>query len=301
MNLSGILFFPVTPFTASGAVALDRLEEHISSRLPFSPGAVFAACGTGEFHALSAAEVRSVVAATVRVVGDRVPVVAGTGGPLGHAVECARAAEEEGADALLVLPPYLVGASVDGTVAYVRALLDATALPVVLYHRGSAQFTPEAMAALAIDPRVIGFKDGVGDLGTAQAVVRAVRSAGRDDFLFFNGLLTAEISQGAYRGVGVPLYSSAAFAMAPEVATAYYEAYTANDEARRLALLDVFYAPLVRLRDRGPGYAVSLIKAGLRLTGTPVGSVRPPLLDPDPEHERELARILDAGRAFIAG
>lgn len=301
MNLSGILFFPVTPFTASGAVALDRLEEHVSSRLPFSPGAVFAACGTGEFHALSAAEVRSVVAATVRVVGDRVPVVAGTGGPLGHAIECARAAEEEGADALLVLPPYLVGASVDGTVAYVRALLDATALPVVLYHRGSAQFTPEAMAGLATDPRVIGFKDGVGDLGTAQTVVRAVQGAGRDDFLFFNGLLTAEISQGAYRGVGVPLYSSAAFAMAPEVATAYYEAYTANDEARRLALLDVFYAPLVRLRDRGPGYAVSLIKAGLRLTGSPVGSVRPPLLDPAPEHERELARILDAGRAFIAG
>lgn len=66
MKFDGVLFFPVTPFTAVGAVDVELLKEHISSRLPFGPGGVFPACGTGEFHALSIDEIRIVVAAAYR-------------------------------------------------------------------------------------------------------------------------------------------------------------------------------------------------------------------------------------------
>lgn len=298
MNFDGVLFFPVTPFAADGTVDVDVLREHISSRLPFGPGAVFAACGTGEFHALGIDEVRTVVTAAVEVVATaagKVPVVAGAGGPLGHALAAARAAEEAGADALLVLPPYLVNGPVDGLVAYVEAIAAASSLPVIVYHRGNAKFTAEAIAELAANPKVIGFKDGMGDVGLAQEIVTAVKASGRTGFLLFNGLLTAELSQGAYRGLGIPLYSSAAFAMAPEIATAYYNAYMDGDEQRRDALLEGFYAPLVRLRDQTPGFGVSLIKAGLRLAGLPVGSVRPPLTDPTEEQLVELKAILAKG------
>lgn len=299
MNLTGILFFPVTPFDATGAIDHALLAEHIESRMPFSPGAVFPACGTGEFHALSLAEVDAVVATTVATVKGRVPVFAGAGGPLGHAIECARVAEAAGADGLLVLPPYLVGGPSSGIVAYVEAIVAATKLPVIVYHRGTAQYTAATVARLAENPQVIGFKDGTGDIGLAQEIVRTVAASGRDDFLFFNGLLTAELSQGAYRGIGMPLYSSAAFAMAPAIANAYYDAYTAGDEVRRNELLDGFYAPLVRLRDETPGFGVSLIKAGLRLEGLAVGSVRPPLADPTAEQEERLAGILKAGYALL--
>ena len=298
MKLDGVLFFPVTPFAPDGTVDVDVLKEHISSRLPFGPGGVFAACGTGEFHALGIDEVRTVVAATVEAVATaavRVPVVAGAGGPLGHAMAAARAAEEAGADALLVLPPYLVSGPVDGLVAYIEAVADASSLPVIVYHRGNATFTAQAIGQLAANPKVIGFKDGVGDVGLAQEIVTAVKASGRTDFLLFNGLLTAELSQGAYRGLGIPLYSSAAFAMAPEIATAYYNAYMDGDEERRDALLEGFFAPLVRLRDQTPGFGVSLIKAGLRLSGLPVGSVRPPLVDPNGEQLVELKAILAKG------
>lgn len=298
MNFDGVLFFPVTPFAADGTVDVDVLREHISSRLPFGPGAVFAACGTGEFHALGIDEVRTVVTAAVEVVATaagKVPVVVGAGGPLGHALAAARAAEEAGADALLVLPPYLVNGPVDGLVAYIEAIGAASSLPVIVYHRGNAKFTAEAITELAANPKVIGFKDGMGDVGLAQEIVTAVKARGRTGFLLFNGLLTAELSQGAYRGLGIPLYSSAAFAMAPEIATAYYNAYMDGDEQRRDALLEGFYAPLVRLRDQTPGFGVSLIKAGLRLAGLPVGSVRPPLTDPTEEQLVELKAILAKG------
>lgn len=299
MDFDGILFFPVTPFDAHGRVDTDLLTRHIAANLAHSPGGIFPACGTGEFHALTATESALVVRTAVETVAGAVPVVAGTGGQLGHAVEVARASAEAGADALLVLPPYLVGGPQAGLVAYVEAVAAASALPVIVYHRGNARFSPASMRRLAENPKVVGFKDGVGDIGAAQLIVRAVAEAGRDDFAFFNGLLTAELTQAAYRGIGIPLYSSAAFAMIPEVANAYYRAYADGDEARRLELLDGFYAPLVALRDETPGFGVSLIKAGLRLGGLPVGGVRAPLVDPTPDQERRLAEILDAGRALV--
>ncbi|MCW4456973.1 5-dehydro-4-deoxyglucarate dehydratase [Microbacterium sp. MPKO10] len=300
MKFDGVLFFPVTAYSDAGEVDVAMTAEHIASRLEFAPGGVFAACGTGEFHALSATEATSVVRSAVDVVGGSVAVIAGTGGPLGHAAECARGAADAGADALLVLPPYLVGHSIEGTLAYVDAVLAASDLPVIVYHRGSATLTRDAVQRLVENERVIGLKDGVGDVGLAHEIARIVENSGRDDLSLFNGLLTAELTQEAYRAIGVPLYSSAAFAMVPEVSAAFYRAYAAHDDARCAELIDGFYRPLVRLRDEVPGYAVSLVKAGVRLGGLPVGSVRAPLTDPTPEHLVELERIIDAGKGLVS-
>lgn len=296
-QFDGVLFFPVTPFDAAGRVDPDVLAQHVETRLPFSPGGVFPACGTGEFHALSAGEVLDVVRTAVRAVGGRVPVIAGAGGQLGHAIELARGAAEAGADGLLLLPPYLVSGTTGGLVAWVEAVAAASDLPVIVYHRGTARYTADAVARLVGNPKVVGFKDGTGDIGLAQEIVLAAEATGRE-LQFFNGLLTAELSQGAYRGIGIPLYSSAAFAMIPEVAALHYRAYVDGDEGTRMSLLREFYTPLVRLRDETPGFGVSLIKAGLRLRGLDVGSVRPPLVDPTPEQESRLRAILDRGLAL---
>ncbi|WP_460798796.1 5-dehydro-4-deoxyglucarate dehydratase [Microbacterium sp. GXF0217] len=299
MNFDGILFFPVTPFTPEGSIEHELLARHVDRGVEAGAGGVFPACGTGEFHALSASEAAAVTRTAAAAVAGRVPVIAGAGGPLGHAIEVARAAADAGADGLLVLPPYLVGGTQAGLIAYVEAIAAASDLPVIVYHRGTAQYSVDAMRTLAANPKVVGFKDGTGDIGTTQLIVRAVAETGRSDFAFFNGLLTAELTQGAYRGIGVPLYSSAAFAMIPEVANAFYRAYTDGDEARRLQILDAFYRPLVDLRDETPGFGVSLIKTGLRLGGLAVGSVRAPLVDPTPAQEARLAEILEAGRALL--
>ncbi|KQR39451.1 5-dehydro-4-deoxyglucarate dehydratase [Microbacterium sp. Leaf159] len=299
MDFDGILFFPVTPFTADGTIDHELLAAHVATGVEAGAGGVFPACGTGEFHALSASEAAAVTRTAVIAVAGRVPVIAGAGGPLGHAIEVAKAAADAGADGLLVLPPYLVGGTQAGLASYVEKIVEAASLPVIIYHRGSAQYSVETVRRLVANPKVVGFKDGTGDIGTTQVIVRAVAEEGRSDFAFFNGLLTAELTQGAYRGIGVPLYSSAAFAMAPDIANAYYRAYAEGDEARRLALLDGFYRPLVELRDETPGFGVSLIKAGLRLSGLAVGSVRAPLVDPTPAQEARLAEILAAGRALL--
>lgn len=290
MHLEGVLFFPVTPFDAEGGLAEDVLAEHIRRGLAHGPGAVFAACGTGEFTALSEDEHARAVRVAARVTAGAVPVFAGAGGPLGAALNQARAAKEAGADGLLLMPPYLAQGPADGLLAYVRQVA-SVGLPLVIYQRGPLVLEVETAVALARIPGVIGLKDGLGDIDRIQRIVLAVRDAVGDGFTFFNGLPTAELTMPAYRGLGVTLYSSAVFAFAPEIATAYL-----RGEDR---LLTAFYAPLVRLRAKVPGYAVSLVKAGVRLRGLPVGPVRPPLAEPSPEHLEELKALLTSGLALV--
>lgn len=297
MNFDGILFFPLTPFDARGGVNEDVLAEHVDSGVRHGAGGVFAACGTGEVHALTAEEHAAVVRCAVRATAGRVPVVAGAGGSVGTAVEQARAARALGADAVLLLPPYLVGAPQRGWVEYVRTVTSAVDVPVVVYQRGAMVFTPDSAAELAAIPQVVGLKDGVGDLGLMHRTVLAVRGV-REEFTFFNGLPTAELTVAAYRAVGVPLYSSAAFAFVPEVANAFYRAFHSGGELASV-LTREFFEPLVRLRDRVPGYAVSLVKAGARLRGVDVGGVRAPFVDPTDEEEAELGALIETGLRLV--
>ncbi|GAA0434171.1 putative 5-dehydro-4-deoxyglucarate dehydratase [Acrocarpospora corrugata] len=300
MRLDGVLFFPVTPFAADGSLNLRGLAEHVADGVAAGPGGVFAACGTGEFNALSLDEYAAVVATTVEAVGGRVPVISGAGGSLPFAQACAGAAARAGAEGLLLMPPYLVTAPASGLVEYVRQIAQVTDLPIIVYQRGTARFTPDAVVELAELPNVIGFKDGLGDIDLLQRIILRVRQATDREFTFFNGLPTAELTVPAYRGLGVPLYSSAVFAFAPEIALAFYKAITDGDELLTRRLLTKFYLPLVDLRDRVPGYAVSLVKAGVRLRGLDAGTVRAPLVDPTPEHITTLAQLIEAGLAIAS-
>ncbi len=298
--LDGVLFFPVTPFTADGEVNTGALAEHVRRGLAAGPGGIFAACGTGEFHALAPEEHQEVVRTAVTVADGRVPVFAGAGGPLPTAIRLARGARDAGATGLLLMPPYLVAGPPVGLIAYTEAVAAATDLPVIVYQRGNVLFDPESAVAVAALPTVTGFKDGTGDLDLLGQIVTAVRESLPDKpFQFFNGMPTAEVTVQAYRGIGVGLYSSAVFCFAPEVSLAFYRAVTGDDTATAHRLLADFFHPLVRLRNKVPGYAVSLVKAGVRLRGLDVGGVRPPLTDPPPEHLAELRRILDAGLAVV--
>ncbi|MET8993323.1 5-dehydro-4-deoxyglucarate dehydratase [Nonomuraea wenchangensis] len=295
MRLDGVLFFPVTPFDAAGELAEAVLARHVADGVAAGAGGVFAACGTGEFNALDLGEYGRAINAAVSATGGRVPVLGGAGGTLPAARAIAREAAARGADGLLLMPPYLVNAPAAGLVRYVRDVAAATELPMIIYQRGNARFTPEAVAELAQMPNIIGFKDGLGDLDLLQRIILRVREAGHRDFTFFNGLPTAEFTMPAYRGLGVTLYSSAVFAFAPEIAIAFHKALTAGDEALVRRLLTGFYLPLVELRDLVPGYAVSLVKAGVRLRGLEVGGVRAPLVDPSVEHVERLERIVATG------
>ncbi|MFI7411492.1 5-dehydro-4-deoxyglucarate dehydratase [Streptomyces sp. NPDC049627] len=296
---SGPLFFPVTAYGPDGAVDLDTYRTHVRRGVEAGAAAVFACCGTGEFHALTPEEFEACVRAAVEETAGRVPVVAGAGYGTALAVRYAGLAEAAGADGLLAMPPYLVVAGQEGLLRHYRQVAAATALPVIVYQRDNAVFTPDAVVGLARTDGIIGLKDGLGDLDLMQRIVSAVRTEVPGDFLYFNGLPTAEQTQLAYRAIGVPLYSSAVFCFAPEIALAFHRALETGDDATAGRLLDGFYRPFVELRAQGRGYAVALVKAGVRLRGLDVGEVRPPLHEPSEDHVKQLAQIIERGYALL--
>ncbi|MEU9229718.1 5-dehydro-4-deoxyglucarate dehydratase [Streptomyces massasporeus] len=296
---SGPLFFPVTAYGPDGSVDLDTYRTHVRRGVEAGAAAVFACCGTGEFHALTPEEFEACVRVAVEAADGRVPVVAGAGYGTALAVRYARLAEAAGADGLLAMPPYLVVAGQEGLLRHYREVAAATALPVIVYQRDNAVFTPETVVALARTDGIIGLKDGLGDLDLMQRVISAVRAETPGDFLYFNGLPTAEQTQLAYRALGVTLYSSAVFCFAPEIALAFHQALRTGDDATVDKLLDGFYRPFVELRAQGRGYAVALVKAGVRLRGLDVGEVRPPLHEPTGDHVKQLAEVIERGYALL--
>ncbi|MET9382380.1 5-dehydro-4-deoxyglucarate dehydratase [Streptomyces sp. NPDC002928] len=296
---SGPLFFPVTAYGPDGFVDLDVYRTHVRRGVEAGAAAVFACCGTGEFHALAPEEFGACVRAAVEATDGRVPVVAGAGYGTALAVRYARLAQAAGADGLLAMPPYLVVAGQEGLLRHYREVAAATDLPVIVYQRDNAVFTPETVVGLARTDGIIGLKDGLGDLDLMQRIVSAVRSEVPGDFLYFNGLPTAEQTQLAYRALGIALYSSAVFCFVPEIALAFHQALQSGDDTTVHRLLDGFYRPFVELRAQGRGYAVSLVKAGVRLRGLDVGEVRPPLHEPTEDHVKQLAQVIERGCALL--
>ena len=292
---AGVLSFPLTAFDIDGGIDPEGFRAHLRHQLAAGPGALFACCGTGEFFSLAEDEYATLVALAVEETGGEVPVIAGVGYGWPQAVRFAAAAVEAGADGGLLMPPYLVETSQAGIVAHVREIATRTSLPLIVYQRAQVTLSVETVRELAGIESVLGVKDGHGDL---DRMLR-LRLAAPADWLFFNGVATAEMQAQAYASIGVPAYSSAVHAFAPEIAGAFFRALHAGDGDAMDELLRRFYLPLVELRDEGVGYAVSLVKAAARLRGAPVGPVRAPLTDPPPEHMARLERLLATGLDLV--
>lgn len=294
---SGLLSFPVTHFTRDLAFDETAYRDNIARLGKYEVTGLFAAGGTGEFFSLTPDEVGGVVRAAVQSAPDDTPILAPAGHGTAQAVAFAQDAEAAGADGLLLFPPYLTEASTDGLVAHVRAVCAATSLGVVLYSRANAVYTPDAVVTLAeACPNLIGFKDGVGDL---EAITR-IHSRLGDRLVYIGGLPTAETFALPYLELGVTTYSSAIFNFLPEFALTFYGAVRAGDRATVQRLLDDVVLPYTTIRDRRPGYAVSIVKAGMDLSGHPAGPVRPPLTDLDERERALLTDVIEASRPAAA-
>jgi 5-dehydro-4-deoxyglucarate dehydratase len=287
----GLLAFPVTHFGADGAFDETAYRANIEANLAHGPAALFVAGGTGEFFSLTLDECRRIVAAAVAVAAGRVPIIAGIGFGTAMAIEFARAAEASGADGVLVLPPYLVKAEQEGLFRHLDAICRATALAVIPYNRDNCLLVPETLARLAErHENLIGFKDGHGDV--EQLV--AIRQALGDRVAYVGGMPTAEIFAVPYFAAGFTTYSSAVFNFIPRIALRFYAAVRAGDRATTDDLLRRFFLPYIALRNRRRGYAVSIVKAGMRIVGRPAGPVRAPLVDLTAAEEGELRGLLTA-------
>jgi 5-dehydro-4-deoxyglucarate dehydratase len=286
----GLLSFPVTHFGEDFAFQPKPYQEHIAWLLSFKPAGLFAAGGTGEFFSLTLSEYGAVVKAAVAQNAHQSPLIAGCGYGTAMAIEFARAAEEAGADGILLLPPYLIGA--EQAEAHVSAVCAATNLGVIVYNRDNAILDDETLDRLCQRcPNLVGFKDGVGDI---ERMTRIYARMG-DRLTYIGGLPTAETFALPYLEMGVTTYSSAIFNFLPEFALAFYAAVRKRDHATVFSGLRELVLPLIQIRNRRKGYAVSIVKAGMKAIGRSAGPVRSPLTELTETEFGELSKLI-AGR-----
>ncbi|NHD18700.1 MULTISPECIES: 5-dehydro-4-deoxyglucarate dehydratase [unclassified Actinopolyspora] len=287
---SGLLSFPVTHFRADLGFDEAQYRRHIDWLASFGPAGLFAAGGTGEFFSLTPSEVERVVATAVSAAPAELPVVAPAGYGTEMAAEMARSAERTGADGVLLFPPYLTECDQRGLAAHVRTVCAATELGVVVYNRANGVLDDVTLAELVEQcPNLVGFKDGVGNV---DAMAR-IRARIGDRLTYVGGLPTAEMFALPYAELGVTTYSSAMFNFVPRYALDFYEAVRNRDAETVHGRIRDFVLPYCEIRDRRRGYAVSIVKAGMKAIGRPAGPVRPPLVDLDAEELDSLTRLVE--------
>ncbi len=252
-----------------------------------------AAGGTGELYSLSPEEAEQVVRASVEAVNGRMPVVAGTGFNTPIGIEMARRAERAGATCLLVLPPYYSNAPEEGLFAYYEAIGNATGLPLMIYSRDWAVFSPDQVARLAERvPSLVAWKDGQGN---GMRYGRIMQKVG-DRLAWLGGL--GDDCVPVYFATGVQAYTSSISNISPKVSLALAQAGMARDFGALTKLMERFVNPLYSLRERVKGYEVAVMKTAMELMGKPAGPVRPPLENTRARDREDLARLMEVYREF---
>lgn len=290
-KLHGVFGFPVTPFKKDLSLDLDALAKNVDEMTQHPYCAIVAAGGTGEIYSMTAEESAEVVRVAVQATAGRMPVVAGVGYNTVIGVDMARRMEKAGADALLVMPPYYINAPEAGWIDYYKTIGNATGLPLALYSRDWAAFTPDQVARLAeAVPTLDIWKDGQGNIRAYQRIMAKVG----DRLAWVGGL--GDDCAGGYWSIGVQAYTSSISNVSAPISLAIAAAGQAQDFTKLNKILIEYVHPLYALRDKLRGYEVTVMKEMMELLGIPAGPARPPLCAVKPEHQAELARLAEMYR-----
>ena len=286
---SGLLSFPLTDFDANLQFNKAAYTKRLEWLMPYGATVLFAAGGTGEFFSLEPGEFTEVVRTAVETCKGDTPIVAGAGGGTTLAIQYAQAAEKAGA---VVDDHADLHGGADGLHVVDQAFLRSFGQVVRQQQdalRAGMRLSPASLEQLAEQcPNLIGYKDGVGDI----ELMVSIRQRLGDRFSYLGGLPTAEVFAHAYRALGVPVYSSAVFNFIPKTAMEFYNAYAKGDLATTDRLIKDFFLPYLEIRNRGHGYAVSIVKAGATIIGHSAGPVRPPISDLKPAEVEDLRALI---------
>jgi 4-hydroxy-tetrahydrodipicolinate synthase len=161
-RFSGVLTAMATPFDGDGEVdhaAAGRLAVHL---LENGSNGLVVAGTTGEAATLTDEEQIDLLRSVRAEVGDDAFLICGSGtNDTRHSVALTRAADEAGADAMLVVTPYYNKPNEAGIRGHVEAVAECTDKPVVLYNipsRTVVNMPPELLADLAGIENVVALK-----------------------------------------------------------------------------------------------------------------------------------------------
>ena len=295
-QFTGILAAVVTPFTADASAvdeaAIQRQTDHILGNgvRGLVPGG-----STGEFTTLTNAERRRAAEVYIEAVAGRGPVIVGTAAlSTAETVELSKHANDAGADAVMLVPPFYDIPSWDELLAHFAAVSDAIDIPIMYYNLPAltgTELTPDQFAELARKTRVTCFKDTGGDAVKFTTILQNHA----DDIQAINGYDTLSF-YGLAAGAKASVWGAAS--VIPRLCADLFEALAVRiDLEEGRAVWKKIYPICEFLEAHNyPG----AIKAGLELIGNPAGPTRRPILPLAPEYVEQFRQILTASGVELA-
>jgi 4-hydroxy-tetrahydrodipicolinate synthase len=279
----------VTPFRDDHAVDLDGAQELASYLVDSGSDAIVAAGSTGESPTLTAKEKAELFRAVGEAIRGRGKLICGTGTySTAETLELTQAAEDAGADGLLVVTPYYNKPPQRGLVAHFERVADATELPIIAYNipgRTATRIEHDTLLRLAEKPNIVAVKDSTGDF---QGISKLIAEA--PDFEVYSGDDWATFGYVCLGAVGV--ISVASHLVGPQIRQMIELIETGDIAAARKiheSLSPLFNALFITSNPIP-------VKAALEMLGRPAGVPRLPLVPATAEERDRVRKALeDAG------
>ncbi|POG10315.1 dihydrodipicolinate synthase family protein [Pseudomonas putida] len=287
-EIHGIIGYTITPFSAGGEqLDLPALGQSIERLIDGGVQAIAPLGSTGEGAYLSDSEWQQVAEYSLAQIGKRVPsIVSVSDLTTAGAVRRARFAQAQGADAVMVLPAAYWKLSEAEILQHYRAIGEAIDIPIMLYNNPATSGTDMSVELILRIVREVAnvtmVKESTGDIQR----MHKLQLLGEGQVPFYNGCnpLALEAFVAGAKG-----WCTAAPNLIPALNQGLYQAVLKGDLAQARAL---FYRQLPLLDFILKGGLPATIKAGLAMTGLPVGEPRKPVFRLDEPGRAALAALL---------
>ncbi|WP_299503217.1 dihydrodipicolinate synthase family protein [uncultured Roseobacter sp.] len=295
MRFEGIYTPLITPYHTDFTLNEAALAETVDHLVAAGVHGIIVAGTTGEYYAQSMEERIDMMRRSRSLIGDRVPMIVGTGAiRTEDSILFAQAAKEVGADALLIAtPPYAYPTGRE-IALHALAVDRAANLPVMLYNypgRMSVNMDEECLDRLGRSPNFCAIKESSGDPNRLHMLARdyphIALSCGMDDQAL------------EFFAWGARSWVCAGSNFAPEAHIALYRACAIDGDFTRGRAIMSAMLPLMRVLEQG-GKFIQCIKHGVTLRGIDAGPPRKPLQPLNKDDKRALEEVIRTMNTTIA-
>ena len=279
----------VTPFTKDDKVNFEELGKMIDFQIAGGTDAIIICGTTGESSTLTHEEHDACIKFAVEHTAGRVPVIAGTGSnSTAEAIRLSTHAQNNGADALLLVTPYYNKATQKGLIQHYTAIANSVDLPIILYNvpsRTGVNILPQTAVTLAKNVKnIVAVKEASGNI--SQVAELAALADGCIDI--YSGNDDQVVPLLSLGGVGViSVLSNVMPKLTHDMVMSYLNGDVKLSRQLQLSVMNLNKALFCEVNPIP-------VKEALNMMGWNAGAVRSPLCEMEPQHKELLRKELAA-------
>lgn len=287
LTWKGVMPAITTQFTADDQLDLAAFTINLHAQVNAGASGIILGGTLGEASTLSPEEKNTLVATTLKEVGDRAAVILNIAEQSTNAaIDAAQNAEAQGANGLMLLPPMRYKATDRETVTYFKAVAEATTLPIMIYNNPvdyKIEVTLDMFEELKAYKNINAVKESTRDITN----ITRMRSRFGERFSILCGVDTLAMEALV---MGADGWVAGLVDAYPEETCAIYHYVKAGEIDKALAIYR-WFMPLLEL-DISP-QLVQNIKLCEVATGLGTGHVRAPRLPLEGDEKRRVLDIID--------